>query len=1055
MDDRLFQSLEWRCVGPPRGGRVVTVAGDPNNPAVFYFGACAGGVWKTYDAGTYWENISDGFFNTAAVGAIAVAASDPNVIYVGTGEACIRGDVSHGDGVYKSTDAGKTWVYLGLEHTRHIAKIRIHPTNPDIVYVAALGHAFGPNKERGIYRSVDGGQTWEHILFRSEKAGAVDLTLDVNNPRILYASMWEAYRNFWTLSSGGPDSSLYKSIDGGDTWVDITEYEGLPEGIKGKIGVAISPAKTDRVWAIVEAEEGGMFRSDDGGTTWTKLTDDRRIWNRPWYYMHVIPDPQDPETLYVLNVRCWKSIDGGRTFNEVTTPHPDNHDLWIDPRNPQRMIEGNDGGACVSFNGGESWSTIYNQMTGQFYHVATDNQFPYRLYGTQQDNSSISTPSRTHKGAILWGDSYPAGTGESGYIAVKPDDPNIVFVGAVGSSPGGGGALQRYDHCTGQIKLVTVWPEIYFGWGAKDVKYRFQWTFPILFSPHDPNVLYATGNVAFRSTDEGMSWEPISPDLTRNDVTKMEPSGGPITKDTTGAEHYGTIFAFAESPHQPGVFWAGSDDGLVHISRDGGQQWENITPPDLPEWSLISIIEASPHDPATAYVAATRYKLDDYRPMLYKTNDYGKTWKSITNGIPEHDFTRVIREDPARRGLLYVGTETGVYISFDDGESWQPFRLNLPVVPVHDLVIKDNDLVAATHGRSFWILDDITPLHQLNDQIGESPLALLKPRDTHRFTQTIGVGFFAGESGKNYHMALGVAATFYSKTGPNGESQVKLLDAGSNPPNGVVLHYYLREVPEDEITLTILDGQGREVNQFLRKPSKDAMTEEDTGPWLPVDAGMNRFVWNLQYAPSVSVPGDTTVGRGMGSPVAAPGTYQVQLKVGEQIVTTSFELLKDPRVTATQADLEAQLELMLKIRDKLSETHEGINQLRSIRKQITEWTNRIEDMSNHGVVLEAAQAFDTKLEAIEEELIQTKTTDPSDRLRLPTRLNAKLAGLTSVVGSSDSRPTQQAYAVFQDISAQIDEQLAQFRTLVDTDLEDLNRRIRDAAIPAIVPKPQT
>ena len=769
----LLHALEWRCIGPYRGGRVVAVAGDPVDAAVFYFGACAGGIWKTTDAGTYWENISDAYLQTAAVGAIAVADSDPNVIYVGMGECCIRGDVSHGDGVYKSTDAGKTWTHLGLEDTRHIARVRIHPTNPDLVYVAALGHAYGPNNQRGIFRSADGGKSWDHMLFRSDKAGAIDLSMDPHNPRLLYAAIWEAQRTPWSLTSGGPDSSLYKSTDGGETWTELTNNPGLPTGLKGRIGVAVSPARPGRVWALVEAEDGALFRSDDDGATWQRLSEERNLRLRFWYYGHVFADPQDPDTVYILNIQAWKSVDGGRTFAQMTTPHGDNHDLWIDPRHPQRMIEGNDGGACVSFNGGASWSTIYNQPTAQFYHVATDTRFPYRVYGTQQDNTAICVPSRSEKGAILSSQCYPVGSSESGYIAVRPDNPNIVYSGAIGSAPGGGGVLLRYDHATEQVRIITVWPEVYGGWGAKDLKYRFQWTYPIVLSPHDPNILYAAGNVLFRSTDEGMSWEAISPDLTRQDVSKLEPSGGPINKDTTGAEHYCTIFAFAESPHQPGVFWVGSDDGLMHLSRNGGQTWDNVTPKELPEWALISMIEVSPHDPATAYVAATRYKLDDVQPYLYKTNDYGQTWQRITAGIPEHDFTRVIREDPARRGLLYAGTETGVYISFDDGASWQPLRLNLPAVPVYDLVIKEHELVAATHGRSFWILDDLTPLHQLTDQVLSAPAHLFPPGPTFRLAPPMGYARQPAP-GKSYMVAQGAPATYTETQSPTGQTRADL-----------------------------------------------------------------------------------------------------------------------------------------------------------------------------------------------------------------------------------------------------------------------------------------
>ncbi|HYK86744.1 MAG TPA: hypothetical protein VEV19_15350, partial [Ktedonobacteraceae bacterium] len=634
IDPALLNALEWRSIGPYRGGRVVAVAGDPVHQQVFYFGSTGGGVWKTNDGGQYWQNVSDGYFKRASVGAIAVAPSDPNVIYVGMGEATIRGNVSHGDGVYKSTDMGKTWTHLGLEDTRHIGQVRVHPHNPDVVYVAALGHAHGPNKERGVYRSRDGGKTWENILFKSEKAGAIDLAMDPTNPRILYASFWEAKRLPHTLISGGEDSGMYKSTDGGDTWTEITRNRGLPTGLIGKVGLAVSPAKPERVWAIVEAEDGALFRSDDSGESWQRLSEQGGIRARAWYYMHIIADPQDAETLWALNVQAWKSIDGGRSFFEVPIPHGDHHDLWIDPRNPMRMIEGNDGGACVSFNGSESWSTIYNQPTEEFYHVITDTQVPYRVYGAQQDNSTISVPSRSPLAGITIADCYAVGGGESGYIAVRPDDPNIVFAGNYQ------GYLTRYDHRSQQRRYIAVWPELASGWGAKDQKYRFQWTYPILLSPHDPNVLYVTGNHVFRSTDEGASWDVISPDLTRNDPTKLEPSGGPITKDNTGAEYYCTIFAFAESPIERGLFWAGSDDGLVHISRDNGESWENVTPIDLPGWALISIIEPSPHDAATAYVAATRYKLDDFQPYLFKTNDYGKTWTQITTGIASNAFTR-------------------------------------------------------------------------------------------------------------------------------------------------------------------------------------------------------------------------------------------------------------------------------------------------------------------------------------------------------------------------------------------------------------------------------
>ena len=653
----LLDAMKFRCIGPPRGGRVVAVAGCPCDPAVFYFGAVAGGVWKTDDAGTTWCNVSDGYFNTSSVGALTVSESDPNVIYAGMGESTIRLDISPGDGVYRSTDAGHRWEHLGLGETRHIAEIRVHPKDPDIVYVAALGNPFGASPERGVYRSINGGKSWERVLFNSEGAGAIDLALDPHNPSILYATAWEAHRNFWELSSGGPDSGIYRSVDGGDSWSEISRNPGLPAtGILGKIGITASRAKPGRVWTLIESVEApGLYRSDDFGDTWSLATDNQELRYRPWYYMHVFADPVEADTVYITNLRMWKSTDAGASFTKLATPHGDNHDLWIDHQNNRRMIEGNDGGANVSFNAGDSWSTIYNQLTAQFYTVTTDNQQPhYRVYGTQQDNSSISVPSNSNDGAIAWGDCYIAGTGESGYMAVHPENANIVYVGAVGSSPGGGGALQRYDHKSGQTQLVNVWPEAHGGMGPGELKYRFPWTFPILFSPHDPGVLYTTGNVAFKSTDEGHSWHPISPDLTRNFKDKLGASGGPITLDTSAAEHYCTIYTFRESPHEAGVYWSGSDDGLVQVSRDSGQSWRDVTPPSLPEWSFIRTIEPSPHDAATVYVAATRYKLDDPTPYLFKSMDYGESWVDIVGkGLPIDDFVRVIRADPgqARRPL--------------------------------------------------------------------------------------------------------------------------------------------------------------------------------------------------------------------------------------------------------------------------------------------------------------------------------------------------------------------------------------------------------------------
>ncbi len=1054
-----WDALKFRCIGPPRGGRVVAVAGHPTEKNVFYFGAVAGGVWKTIDGGHYWENISDGHFDVSSVGAIAVSEADPNVIYAGTGESTIRLDVSWGDGVYKSTDGGETWENVGLRDSHHIGQIRIHPRDPDVVYVAALGHAFGPNSERGVYRSTDGGGSWECVLHVSEKAGAVDLALDVANPRIIYASIWQVHRHFWELVSGGPDSGLWKSTDSGDSWTDISRNPGLPqEGLLGKIGVSVSPARPSRLWAIVEAEgeKSGVYRSDDRGATWAHLTNNQDLLNRPWYYLHIFADPQDPDTVYVNNLKMWKSIDAGKEWEEITTPHGDNHGLWIDPEEPQRMINGNDGGACVSFNGGETWSTIYNQLTGQYYHLDVDNRLPYRVYGTQQDNSSVAVPSASEKGAILWGDCYPAGTGESGYIAVKPDDPDILYVGAVGSSPGGGGALQRYDHRTKQIRLVTVWPEPFSGWGAKYMRYRFPWTFPIVFSPHDANVLYTCGNHVFRTTDEGSSWEAISPDLTRNDESKLEPSGGPLTLDTSGAEHYCTISTFIESAHAAGVFWAGSDDGLVHISEDGGGSWRNVTPPDLPEWSLVTVIEPSAHDPSTVYMAATRYKLDDYGPYLFKTTDRGQSWKRIDATFPQEEITRMLRADPAREGLLYVGTETGVFVSLDDGGSWQRMPGNLPVAPVYDMVIKEGDLVVATHGRAFWILDDLTPLRLADGLQGakEGGARLFTPRRTLRRWHSWSVEGMRGD-GRNYALAAGQLITYRDKKDESGQNVRRMLDCGENPPQGAIFYYRL---PPDaaEVCLAVLDSDGEEIRSFGRKPA-EADTEDEEDPsaqYLTTEAGLNRFIWNLRYKDAEQLAGDAFTDKSVTGALAAPGTYQVRLTVDGESQTESFELYVDPRVGSSQEDLQAQFELWQEVNAKLSETHRAVKRLRLARKRVKSMAEMVADS---GVEEEAKKAIQERAEQIaaqlgevEVELVQPEAKVAFDRIRLRAMLNAKLHNLVSVIGAADERPPQQAYDVFAHLSELTDEQLDKLDSILGESIADFNAAVQAANVPAVV-----
>ena len=1050
-----IEAMRWRHIGPFRGGRVVAVAGDPRDRLVFYFGSTGGGVWKTIDGGLSWANCSDGFFGTASVGALAVADSDPNVLYAGMGETTIRGNVAHGDGVYGSTDGGKTWRHLGLAETRAIARVRIDPRDPNIIYVAALGHVWGPNAERGLYRSRDGGRNWQQILFRDERSGAIDLAIDPTNPRILYAAFWEAGRTPWQLVSGGPGSSLYKSTDGGDSWTELTDAPGLPKGVKGKIGVAVSPARPERVWALIEAERGGFFRSDDGGAHWTKLNEDRELLQRAWYYAHVIADPQNPEAVWVPNVNNWRSIDGGKIFQAYPTPHGDNHDIWIDPRDSRRMIQGNDGGAVVSFDGGASWSSIYNQPTAEFYHVVADTKLPYRVHGAQQDNTTLSLPSRSDAGAITWAETYPVGGGESGYIAVRPDQPDVIFAGSYG------GLLTRYDHRTRQSRNIAVWPENPIGWSAGDQQYRFQWTFPIILSPHDPDILYVTSQHVHRSTDEGGTWEIISPDLTRADREKMQSSGGPITQDNTSVEYYGTIFAFAESPIRRDLLWAGSDDGLLHRSDDGGKSWENVTPPAdiLPEWALISIIEPSPHDLGTCYVAATRYKWDDLTPYLCKTTDGGRNWTRIVAGIPEHRFTRVIRADPARPGVLYAGTEAGVWVSLDDGAAWSPLGDNLPVVPIHDLALKDHDLIAATHGRGFWIVDDLTPLHQLLDDRGDTNAVLFAPRETIRFLVPGRRPQLDLNQPRAYGNAGGLAVRTRIVAGPGGERALGFLDAGQNPEPGVAITYYLAEPPREALTLRFLDTVGKEIKSFTNRAAgdEDAGEKQGGGHGVPADpkpamkAGINRFLWNARYPDATAVPDAVFWAGGVTDPLAPPGRYTVELIVDAQARSVAFDFVKDPRTDATPDDFAAQFALLLQIRDKLTETHEAITMIRALRKQADTWVERTVGTPQAAKIAEAAKPLREALTAIEDELIQNQSKSHEDPLNFPIKLNNKLAALTGVVGSADAAPTQGARQVFADVVGRVDAQLEGLEAILVTQLGAFNATVQKAHLPAIVP----
>ena len=994
-----LDGLEWRQLGPFRGGRVEAVAGDPRERNTFYFGSCGGGVWKTTDGGLYWRNVSDGFFKRASVGAIAVAASDPNVVYAGMGEACIRGNVSHGDGVYRSTDGGKTWSHLGLENTRNIGKVRVHPQDPDIAYVAALGHAHGPNPERGIFRTRDGGKTWRKVLARGPKAGGIDISIDPTNPRIIYAALWEAIRRPHQLISGGEGSGLFKSTDGGDSWTEISRHRGLPKGVLGKISVAVAPARPERVYALIEARDGGIFRSEDGGLTWSAGSEDRELRQRAWYYTHLFVDPKDAETVWVLNVDAWRSSDAGKTFVRQTIPHGDNHDMWIDPNDPLRMIEGNDGGAVVSFNGGSSWSSLYNQPTAEYYHITADTQTPYRLYAAQQDNSSISSPTRSALSGILWQDCYEVGGGEAGHIAVRPDDPNIVF------AADHAGLLTRYDHRSGQVRTINVWPEASSGIAAKDIKYRFNWTAPVFLSPHDPNVLYTTSQYVHRSLDEGTTWDRVSPDLTRNDPKTTGDSGGPITLDQTGAEYHATIFAFTESPIEPGVLWAGSDDGLIHVSRDNGRKWTNVTPRLISAQTLISIIEPGQHDAGTAYVAANRYKHDDFRPYLYKTKDYGRTWSKITAGIPADSFTRAIREDPEVGGLLYAGTEVGLYVSLDGGARWQRWQGKyLPVVPLHDLIVKDGDLALATHGRSFWVFDDLSPVRELARKRATGKTRLFTPRPTIRYKT---YGGFSSKSElapmKNYRHPGGSIFTSIVEEKPNGDKVETNLDAGKNPPDGVIVTYFLRGAPKN-ITLTFLDSRGRTIRSYTKRPA-DA-DPKDKEPRVPIEPGMNRFVWDMRYPDAAKIEDEPQVmdqleGALKGA-VAAPGPYSVRLDADGERSEARFEIRTDPRIGATQADLDAQFVLRTKLRDLLDRDHKAVNRLREARNDPR-----------------TSAATKRALDAIEAQLMQPKAKSRQDTLNFGVRLNHRIAALIGAVGSADTVPTRQSVELAKQLEAEL------------------------------------
>jgi photosystem II stability/assembly factor-like uncharacterized protein len=1009
VDASFLTALEWRPIGPFRGGRVPAVAGDPDDPLVFYMGTAHGGVWKTNDAGLFWRNVSDGFLKLPPVGAIDVSRSNHEVVYVGTGESEPRQDLTPGDGVYKSTDGGQTWANIGLKETRHIAKIRIHPTNPDIVYVAAMGDIFGTNPERGVYRTKDGGKTWQRVLFKSDRASAFDLTMDPTNPNVLFASLDQFQRFPWDEWSGGPDSGLYKTTDGGDTWTDITRNPGLPKGLVGKIGVAISPPRPSRVYAIIEAADGGVYRSDDSGATWQKLWDEREVRREAASYLYVIPDTKDPDTVFVQHVQVWKSTDGGKTFTPQSMQHSDHHAMWIDPKDPRRIIDGSDGGASVTLNGGLSWSTLDNQPTADLFSLAIDNQDPYVLYAAQNDGSHIGIPSRTSGGGISWPHYLEIGGGEGGQTAVKPD--GSVIYGCDRTT------IIRQDRKTGLMRNISVWPEDQFGAPPKDVKYRFYYSFPIYLSPHDPNVLYTGAQFLFRTTNEGESWEKISPDLSRNRLDKMQKiPGGPITSTASSLFYVSLIRTIAESPLEKGELWVGTDDSNVQVSRDGGKTWDNVSPKDFPEWTTVTAIDVSPHDRGTAYVAANRVRVSDRTPYFYKTTDYGRTWQKITNGIRENDFAYVIREDPVRQGLLYAGTETGAYISFDAGASWQSLQRNLPPVAVAYMQVKHNDLVVATHGRGFWILDNIAALRQITPEVVSAPAYLFEVPAIER--RGGGRGFFGGRGGSRPGVQFGSAGpmvmAYEDVRGLDGRLRRTYLTGGPNPPGGVAIEYYLKQPPSGEATLTFLDSTGQMIQRFSSQ-AKDARG-------LPAAGGMNRFFWDMRYPGAREAASPVALAGFEASrpvpPVAPPGRYTARLTVGGQTYERSFEIRRDPRTGMTDKDLQAQFDLLVRIRDRVSEGSDALTKLRDARRQVEALEKPAVPPKKPRADIAAVKA---KLLAIETELTRLTVSHPLEVT--PKGLLNKMGTLSGVVASGDARPTKQAYELFDDLSARMAEQL--------------------------------
>ena len=1031
-----FKALKWRLVGPFRGGRAVAVAGDPSRPLVFYFGAVNGGVWRTTNGGQTWRNITDGKSDISSVGAIAVAVSDPSVIYVGTGEAQPREDVTYGTGVYRSADGGTSWQHLGLNDTQQIGDLVIDPRDADRVYVAAIGHAFGPNVERGVFRTTDGGKSWKKVLFLNDSTGAMDLSIDPSNPRILFASMWKFQRTPWGMNAGGGRSGLWKTTDGGDTWKEVTFNPRLPKKPLGKIGISISPANPQRVYASVEAPDssGGIFRSDDGGDTWQRTSGDQKWSVRSWYYSAVTADPTDENTVYVMNLGVNRSVDGGRTFTDVRVPHGDTHIMWIDPRDSRRMINGNDGGATISYDGGATWSSIYNQPTAQFYHVTTDNQFPYRILGAQQDNSTVSIASRSDDGAIGERDYYSVAGCENATIAVDPRNPDVTYGGCYT------GFLTRTDRAARQDRDISVWMANYDGWAASDIPYRFQWTFPVLISPHDPATLYVTSQYVHRSTNEGASWEKLSPDLTVHDPKTLVRSGGPIHGDMTGTEWYATIYAFNESPIAKGTLWAGSDDGLIHVSRDAGAHWENVTPRAYGRFTRTAVIEPSHFDAGTAYVAANRYQQDDFRPYLWKTTDYGKTWTAIVAGIPTGAYTRSIREDRVRRGLLYAGTETGVFVSFDDGARWEPLQLNLPRSSVRDLAVHGSDLVAATHGRAFWVIDDVSLLRQLADSVTARPAYLFQPSAAIRWVSGGGSSLTAGQNPRG-----GATIDYFLKSAATSTVTLQFRDAA-----GTIIRSFSSDSAPADTLKTVADS----IAKRMREAMKDSVVYEPADSLVPARAGTNRFVWNLRY-PGAKKIKNTLIDEGtLDGPMAPPGNYSVRLIVGRDTLTRQFAVVADPRVKSSVAELKQQFDLALKVRDRITDIFDAVTRVEDFQSQLDQRVAQSKDQSYAKRVGDAAKPVRTKLETVRAELYEVSCHVDQCSLDQPMKLYNILLTTALQVQTGDYAPTKQHGEMFGDFSAKVGDQLKKLQQIEDTDLASLNKLLADVQLPVVFVPPK-